>query len=129
MIVMSTGLIDPVSAPPLSPAERPIDLEHLSRMTLGDRALEREVLALFDRQAEMLIVKMQDASVTVVSAYAHTLKGSARGIGAFAVARAAEAVETAANTSDRTKLVAALTQLGAAIGEAKRVIAELLRAH
>jgi HPt (histidine-containing phosphotransfer) domain-containing protein len=129
MIVMSTGLVDPVSAPPLSPAERPIDLEHLSRMTLGDRALEREVLALFDRQAEMLIVKMQEAGPTVVSAYAHTLKGSAQGIGAFAVARAAEAVEAAANASDRAKLTAALTQLGAAVGEAKQVIAELLRAH
>ena len=39
--------------------ERPIDLVHLARMTLGDRGLEREVLELFDRQAGMLIVRMQ----------------------------------------------------------------------
>lgn len=134
MIVLSSGLIDPVSAPSLSPVERPIDLEHLSRMTLGERELEREVLALFDRQAGMLIVKMREAVPAVVSAYAHTLKGSARGIGAWSVARAAEAVETVANETDQSKLpdaklASALAQLGAAIGEARHVIGELLRSH
>lgn len=129
MIVLSSGLIDPVSAPSLAPVERPIDLEHLSRMTLGERELEREVLTLFDRQAGMLIVKMRDAAPAIVSAYAHTLKGSARGVGAWSVARAAETVETAANDKDRGKLSSALTQLGAAVGEARLVIAALLRAH
>jgi len=42
--------------------ERPIDLVHLSRMTLGDRGLEREVLALFDRQATVLVSRMRSAS-------------------------------------------------------------------
>src|ERR1700750_2204878 len=31
-----------------------IDVEHLARMTLGERSLEREVLELFDRQGELL---------------------------------------------------------------------------
>src|SRR4051794_40629473 len=81
MIHFATGAVDPVSAPPLAPIERPIDLEHLSHMTLGEVSLEREVLQLFGRQAEMLMVRMQTAAPAVVAAAAHTLKGSARGIG------------------------------------------------
>src|SRR5205823_10274111 len=87
---------DSASSVSLLSGERPIDLVHLARMTLGDRGLEREVLQLFDRQAGMLMVRMQQAGRASVCAAAHTLKGSARGIGAWHVARAAEAVELAA---------------------------------
>src|SRR5262245_55052645 len=85
-----------MSSPPLVPADQPIDLTHLSRMTLGDRSLECEVLALFDRQAEMLLPRIRAGAPAVVAAAAHTLKGSARGIGAWRVASTAEAVEAAA---------------------------------
>ena len=37
-----------------------IDLEHLARMTLGERGLEVEVLALFDRQAAVLLARMEE---------------------------------------------------------------------
>src|SRR5205085_2261563 len=50
------------TAVPLTSLERPIDLVHLSRMTFGDRSLEREVLALFDRQAAILVARMAGAS-------------------------------------------------------------------
>src|SRR6266516_2106628 len=63
-------------SPPVS-GERPIDLVHLARMTLGDRALEGEVLQLFDRQAGMLVVRMQQGARAGVCAAAHTLRGSA----------------------------------------------------
>ncbi len=36
-----------------------IDTEHLARMTLGERSLEREVLALFDRQADILLPRIR----------------------------------------------------------------------
>ncbi len=62
MIDLSTGFVDPVSAPPLVPVEWPIDVTHLARMTLGDASLEREVLQLYDRQAEMLLARMRTAS-------------------------------------------------------------------
>ena len=127
--MIEMGLVDPVVAPPLSPVDRPIDLEHLSRMTLGERELEREVLRLFDRQADMLLVKMQDAAPAAISGYAHTLKGSARGIGAWAVARAAFDVETAAQAADPAHLPRAISQLALAIGAARHVIADLLRSN
>ena len=99
MIELYSGLVEHVSAPPLAPVERPIDLEHLFRMTLGDHSLEREVLALFDRQAGMLMERIAQApSPGSSAAAAHTLKGSARGIGAWQVARAADMVEAAAMT-------------------------------
>ena len=107
--------------------ERPIDLVHLSRMTLGDRGLEREVLALFDRQATVMVSRMRSAAPGSVTTVAHTLKGSARGVGAWRVAAAAEAVELAA--SGEGDLSAAITRLAAVAEEARAVIAELLRAN
>src|SRR5262245_35660445 len=82
---LSALVDDSASSLPPAAGERPIDLVHLARMTLGDRSLEREVLALFDRQAGMLLVRMQQAARTGICAAAHTLKGSARGIGAWRV--------------------------------------------
>jgi HPt (histidine-containing phosphotransfer) domain-containing protein len=107
--------------------ERPIDLVHLARMTLGDRGLEREVLALFDRQATVLVSRMRAASAGSVTAVAHTLKGSARGVGAWRVAAAAEAVELAA--SGEGDLSAAISRLAIVAEEARAVIADLLRAN
>ena len=73
--------------------EPPIDRDHLARMTFGDKALERELLELFDRQAALLVARMRDADAASVAALAHTLKGSALGIGASEVAAMAAAVE------------------------------------
>jgi HPt (histidine-containing phosphotransfer) domain-containing protein len=108
---------------------RPIDLVHLSRMTLGDRSLEREVLQLFARQVSLLVARMRQVSPAGISAAAHTLKGSARGVGAWAVARAAEAVESAAGMHDEAELKAAVERLGGAADETGAAIAQLLRAR
>lgn len=122
---LAVDMIDEVSSPALPSASEPIDLGHLSRMTLGERSLEREVLALFDRQADILLNRMTSAAPSGIATLAHTLKGSAVGIGAWGVARAAEAVEKAGPAA----LAGAIMALGAAIAEAKLAIAGLLRAH
>lgn len=69
-----------------------LDLAHLTRMTLDDRALEREVLGMFLRQAGRLVDALAETPAEA-SALAHTLKGSAMAIGAFRLAEAAAAVE------------------------------------
>ena len=120
-----SGAVMEASAP-LASGERPIDLVHLARMTFGDRSLEREVLTLFDRQAGLLMARMEAADPTAVLTIAHTLTGSARGIGAWRVARAAEALELACSTDE---FGAALKALRASTDEARSVISELLRAH
>src|SRR5262245_10007719 len=108
--------------------ERPIDLVHLARMTLGERSLEREVLQLFDRQAAILMGRMQAAPAAAMAALAHTLKGSARAIGAERVARAAETVEFV-DTAVAADVARALAALIAATEEARAFIADVLRAH
>jgi HPt (histidine-containing phosphotransfer) domain-containing protein len=73
-----------------------IDEAHLGRMTLGDRVLEREILEIFVRQAAIMLDRIAGAAPALAAASAHTLKGSARGIGAWRVAQAAERLECAA---------------------------------
>lgn len=86
--------IDWMPSPPLAPEESPIDFAHLARMTLGDAALEREVLAMFAGQSAALLCRLR-AMPPDAAALAHTLKGSARAVGAMAVADAAERFEQA----------------------------------
>jgi HPt (histidine-containing phosphotransfer) domain-containing protein len=73
-----------------------IDDHHLERMTLGDTSLEREVLEIFARQLMLLLPRVAGGEPAVAAAAAHTLKGSARGIGAWRVADAADRVEEVA---------------------------------
>ena len=100
-----------------------IDTAHLSRMTLGELSLQREVLALFDRQADLLMPRIRTGAPGVAAVSAHVLKGSAVGIGAFKVARAAEAVEQARDAA----AAAAIDTLAVLLDEAKAEIARLLR--
>jgi HPt (histidine-containing phosphotransfer) domain-containing protein len=76
---------------------RPVNLPHLARYTGGDRALDAEVLTLFTGQAEQLIARLrihlEHADTKGWHDVAHSLKGAARGIGAFALGDAAEAAE------------------------------------
>lgn len=102
-----------------------IDRDHLARMTFGDASLERELLALFDRQAAVLLARMQTTDAAAVAALAHTLKGSALGIGAVRVAQTAAAVE---QTTGPVALAQAVNHLAVAIEAARAHIAVLLEA-
>jgi HPt (histidine-containing phosphotransfer) domain-containing protein len=119
----SAGGADPGSGQRVEP---PLDLDHLSRMTLGDRTLEREVLQLFAQQAGMLAERLRGASAAVVASCAHTLKGSARGIGAWPLARAAEQVEHVARAGD-ADLTAGIARLIGAVSATREAIAQRLR--
>jgi HPt (histidine-containing phosphotransfer) domain-containing protein len=111
-------------SPPLAPDDGPIDMDHLQRMTLGDARLEREVLTMFSAQAASLIGSLT-ALPADAPALAHTLKGSARAIGAFGVADAAGHLEAAIrNGCDPSE---ALSDLNEAIVQARMVIDAILR--
>lgn len=111
------------------PAEAVLDLVHLSRQTFGDHALETELLALFERQASQLSRRLEaprsmgDASARID--LAHMLKGSARSVGAFAVAAAAEAYETALRAGDARE-AALCGRLLAEIEAVRGAIADIL---
>lgn len=106
-----------------------LDLVHLSRQTFGDHALEAELLALFERQAAQLAARLAaprgagDASARID--LAHMLKGSARSVGAFAVAAAAQAYENALREGDAGD-GALCDRLLAEIAAVRAVIADLL---
>lgn len=103
-----------------------IDESHLERMTLGDRGLEREVLELFLRQTTIMLDRIMNAGPAMAAAAAHTLKGSARGIGAWRVARAAEGLEGAAAGDDAHGMEEAIAELKTASLEAGAAIAARL---
>jgi HPt (histidine-containing phosphotransfer) domain-containing protein len=102
-----------------------IDLSFLDRVTFRDRSLAREVLVLFGEQADSLLVAIAEAGDerTRFEA-AHKLKGAARGVGAFDVARAAEEIETA---KDAAELGSALAHLTTRITEARIALTGLIR--
>lgn len=112
-------------SPPLVPDDGPIDFAHLGRMTLGDARLEREVLGMFAAQSDKL-VRALAALPENGRELAHTLKGSARAIGAFAVAEAATRFEAAlAGGADRSQ---ALAELIDAVAQTRAAIDAIGRA-
>jgi HPt (histidine-containing phosphotransfer) domain-containing protein len=113
-----------MTSPPLAPDDGPIDFEHLKRMTLGDAGLEREVLAMFAGQSASLLGTLATLPPDA-AALAHTLKGSARAIGAFAVADAAARLEAA--IADGADPSDTLAELGDTIAQARAVIETVLR--
>jgi HPt (histidine-containing phosphotransfer) domain-containing protein len=100
-----------------------LDDDHLGRMTLGDRNLEREVLEIFARQTTLSLDRLVGAEPARAAAVAHTLKGSAHGVGAWRVARAAERLEQAvAGKFDKKAIEGAIAQLDAASIEVREAI-------
>jgi len=100
---------------------RPVDLAHLARQTMGDRSLEQEVLALFVQQALSVRDRIVDASIKDRLLLAHGLKGSARGVGAFAIADCATEIESRPDDNQT------LRRLGTLIDEVRDFIAAINR--
>jgi HPt (histidine-containing phosphotransfer) domain-containing protein len=113
-----------MQSPPLVPGDGPIDFEHLQRMTLGDAAIEQEVLTMFSAQSARLVHTL-NTMPSDADALAHTLKGSARAIGAFAVAEAAARLEAAIAKGSNPSV--ALAELGEAVAQALEAIEAVLR--
>lgn len=106
----------------------PIDREHLARYTLGEPTLEREVLALFAGQAEIHLTALKRATTdTAWYEAAHTIKGSARAIGAWRVADCALAAEMLKLGCDLARRDALLEGIADTLAEACRYIADLDR--
>jgi HPt (histidine-containing phosphotransfer) domain-containing protein len=100
---------------------RPIDLSHLACQTMGDRELEREVLDLFLKQASLALEKMLAANPQERGRLAHGLKGAARGVGAFPVAKCAAEIEAEPRSRGHLQTLRAL------IGEARDFISAINR--
>ena len=90
-----------VLAEPVAPSALAVDLNHLHRQTMGDRHLQRQVLRMFLRHAQELIERLKAAqSIEARREAAHSLVGSSKGIGAFALATIAAEIEAARGPVD-----------------------------
>ena len=108
-------------------SSRPVDLVHLSRFTLGDLALEREVLRLFCTQSFLCLDQLRAAQSGKhwIDA-AHSLKGSARAIGAWGVADCAERAERLREENMAQGRSQYIAEIDSALRETHVFIASLL---
>ena len=110
--------------------ERPaLDVEHLHRFTGGDIELEEEIFELFLTNGERYLQTIATAhNVDARRIAAHSLKGSARGIGAAQVEFAAEKLEDLAHAAEveRSGPLKALQQ---AFHQVREALAAYLLAH
>ena len=99
----------------MSDRQSAVDLNHLARYTGGDEALNAEVLKLFEAQTSELVERLQailDSRDTKSwKDITHTLKGAARGIGAFKMADAAALAEPIDPVRDRGNASLAIAAL------------------
>jgi HPt (histidine-containing phosphotransfer) domain-containing protein len=103
-----------------------VDLAHLCRYTGGDEALNAEVLQLFDTQISEMVGRLQailDAQdAKSWKEVTHTLKGAARGVGAFEFADAAAAAEPIDPIRDRGNASIAIRALTSCSAEVQTFI-------
>lgn len=122
MAALNIAFEAPDNARAMGPSrERPIDLVHLAKQTMGDKVLEIEVLQMFARQARNCLQEIGSGNGDTATAAAHRLKGAASAVGAFKVAEAAEAFEEVSNDAAR------MAAVGSRVVEAENFILKLCR--
>lgn len=113
---------------PIQAEEGAIDVIYLSRQTMGNDMLQREILALFLTQAQVCIQKLEEIlersrdeiehdTAKNWQMLTHTLKGAARGVGAWETADAAEVAETNCPSADHSAAATALQKLTRSVKE------------
>ncbi len=93
----------------------PIDLSHLARYTGGDKALNAEILRLFDDQVSQMVGQLlgilDQRDGRKWREVTHTIKGAARGVGAFAMGEAAADAEPVDPGTQRDRAVQVIEAL------------------
>ncbi|WP_409559814.1 Hpt domain-containing protein [Hyphomicrobium sp. B1] len=103
----------------------PVDLAHLRRYTLGDKALEAEILGLFLAQLPETIASLKSAETERDwKIAAHALKGSSRAVGAWRIAALAQEAETLPANVTTGACSEAIAKLEAAAAEASTFVKE-----
>jgi HPt (histidine-containing phosphotransfer) domain-containing protein len=100
------------------------DTDHLRRYTLGDTALENELLGLFRAQARLQLDLIAGAACAEdFTASAHALKGAALAMGATEIAETTAKLETVDFESDPAERQRLIRQLRMQVAAAEAAIA------
>ena len=109
----------------LSGVVEPIDRAHLSRYTLGSPELEREILGLFVAQLPLSIEQLRFAVTDREwQVAAHTIKGSARAVGAGQVGQLAAEAEQLPAVEDEAERIRILASLEEAAETVRAYVAD-----
>ncbi|GGB37173.1 hypothetical protein GCM10011316_06600 [Roseibium aquae] len=104
-------------------AAPPVDLVQLATSTMGNRDLELQILQMFRTQSRDMLARLsRESDPGARKDLAHTLKGSARALGAAGVASACQSIEDALNRGEEPPLAA----LAQAVDEATVYIDSLV---
>ena len=105
---------------------RPVDLVHLAKQCLGDENLEIEVLRLFDTTVATYFGRFKLASAfDDLAINLHSIKGASAGVGAWAIADMAGALEKDLKAG-RPLTAERIEDLGMAVEEVRDFIARML---
>jgi HPt (histidine-containing phosphotransfer) domain-containing protein len=112
--------------------EAPIDMAHLARYTGGEHALNTEILRLFDGQVTAMVQDLKGVlaqrDARRWKEIAHTIKGAARGVGAFRMGEAAAAAEPVDLVMQADKAEEAIARLAVEGTAVQAFIAQYLAA-
>jgi HPt (histidine-containing phosphotransfer) domain-containing protein len=109
----------------------PIDVDHLNRYTGGEPGLNEEILQLFDSQCVAIVDRLEElanksgAGGKTWHELLHTLKGAARGVGAFALAEIAAEGEKL--NGDKIVALELVDRLKVRSGAVHAFVAELVK--
>lgn len=103
--------VDVLEAQKMDGMNKPIDLVHLSNLTMGDRELQLDVLKMFLAQIPNYLdmIKQSDTQEEIYRT-AHTIKGAASSVGAFNLANLAKKAE-ASNLFPMVEILAELNEI------------------
>ena len=105
-----------------------LDYDHLQHYTLGDRTLACEILQLFYGQADVYAEQLGRARDRAEwHDAAHSLKGSARAIGAWRLAGLAEEAEKTSFSGGEYMRKLVISNVSGCIGEVKLEISGFLK--
>lgn len=109
--------------------DKPVDLVHLSKQTFGSKELETEVLGLFLSHSLQCLNRLKNAATTKdwVDA-AHSIKGSAKAIGAWPISEMAETYERKAAAGELNDKSAACDELEQLVSQTNSYISNLIKA-
>jgi len=107
--------------------QRPIDMVHLSRQSLGDPGLEEEILRMFDQLAGAYVSRLRAAvKREEILLNLHSLKGASAGVGARGISVLAAEAENECRAEGKLS-GERLADIGMAVEEVRAFISEILQ--